>query len=261
MFFVISAGGIIAFSIAILHLLRSCPFERCKFKGEFPSHFYGAFTTTFLFMGGRYDSIEDELDSTNYAFQTMMVVFFFFAVILMLNVLIALINKAFKDGDDTWRQTWLENRLRVIENVENLSFDIPGFRAHFNYFPDEIYYSATVKEVDDFKAKYPNDFINSDLANDKSQPVARDAPDATAITTCEKPLCEVKEELKQSREQVLKLQEQMQEQNTTLESKVSVLQEQNNALWKQNASIQGRMEDLHGMLSTLLRVKADSDSS
>ena len=136
-----------------------------------------------------------------------------------------------------------------------------GFRAQFNYFPDEIYYSATVKEVDDFRAKYPNDFINSDLANDKSQPVATDAPDATAITTSEKPMCEVKEELKQSWEQILKLQEQMQEQNTTLESKVSVLQEQNNVLWKQNASIQGRMEDLHGMLSTLLRAKADSDSS
>jgi len=39
---------------------------------------------------------------------------------------------------------WLQNRLANIEAVENLSFYLPGLREHYDLFPKEIYYSATL---------------------------------------------------------------------------------------------------------------------
>ncbi|KAF9188188.1 hypothetical protein BGZ50_001486 [Haplosporangium sp. Z 11] len=101
-------------------------------------------------MGGRYDPINDELDSNNWAFLTLMIVYLTFTVIIMLNVLIALINLAFDDSDETWRQNWTENKLRIVESAENMSHDIPGFRQLYNWFPEEVYYSATAKEVLDY---------------------------------------------------------------------------------------------------------------
>ncbi|KAI1294318.1 hypothetical protein EDD11_008143 [Mortierella claussenii] len=76
--------------------------------------------------GGRYDPITNDLSSDNSAFQMLMIAYFFFTVILMLNVLIALLNVAFNNGDMSWRQVWLRNRMRVVESAENLSYLVPG---------------------------------------------------------------------------------------------------------------------------------------
>ncbi|KAG0253677.1 hypothetical protein BG011_006227 [Mortierella polycephala] len=105
-------------------------------------------------VGGRYDSINKELDSNNWAFLTLMSVFFFITTILMINALIASVNMALNDADKTWHLVWLEERLRVIERVENLTFHIPGFRQHYSWFPEEIYYSATADEIEDYQTKY-----------------------------------------------------------------------------------------------------------
>ncbi|KAF9185867.1 hypothetical protein BGZ51_002417 [Haplosporangium sp. Z 767] len=151
LFFIIFTGGILAFTIATLHLLRSCPFGACKeAESNFSLHFYKALSSTYFFMGGRYDPINDELDSNNWAFHTLMIVYFTFTVILMLNVLIALINTAFDDSDGTWRQVWTENKLQIVESAENMSYDIPGFRQLYNWFPEEVYYSATAREVQNY---------------------------------------------------------------------------------------------------------------
>ncbi|KAG0263702.1 hypothetical protein BG011_008305 [Mortierella polycephala] len=237
MFFFISVGGIIAFSIAILHLLRSCPFENCEEADPptlFPQHFYGAVSATFFFMGGRYDSINDDMDSSNWAFHTMMIVFFFFTVILMLNVLIALINLAFVDGDETWRLEWLQNRLRVIESVENLTFHIPGFRQHYNcWFPNEIYYSVTAMEIEDFKAEYPSDFIDPNPSTD--------TPESNTTLMTEKPIQELKDELKQAREQI-----------SLMKGEIQM------ALQEQSTAHQNQMTEIQAMLATLLKDKASS---
>ncbi|KAF9436131.1 hypothetical protein BGZ76_004753 [Entomortierella beljakovae] len=118
-----------------------------------------ACSTIFLLLevgqGGRYDQIEDEMNNKeSWAFQALMIIFFFFTVILMLNVLIALINKAFNDGDETWRLVWLENRLRTIESAEDISFKIPGFRESHNWFPESIYYSASSQQIRAYELKY-----------------------------------------------------------------------------------------------------------
>ncbi|KAF8945149.1 hypothetical protein BGZ47_003190 [Haplosporangium gracile] len=155
-FFFIFAGGILAFTIAILHLLRSpatsspsCTGDACE-QIDFPSNFLRAISATYFFMGGIYDPISPLFNTDRVAFHLMMIVFFFFTVILMLNVLISLISLAFNDGDETWRLTWIENRLRYVESAENMSYHIPGFRDSHNWFPREIYYSATPQQVRDY---------------------------------------------------------------------------------------------------------------
>ncbi|KAF9092863.1 hypothetical protein BGX29_010257 [Mortierella sp. GBA35] len=43
------------------------------------------------------------------------------------------------------------NRLRYIESAENLTYDIPGFRAVHDFFPETIYYTATPVQVRDYE--------------------------------------------------------------------------------------------------------------
>ncbi|KAG0271838.1 hypothetical protein BGZ95_000286 [Linnemannia exigua] len=170
-FFFIFAGGILGFTIAILHLLRACIYESCPSDDDpsfiaslpeekrvvFPRNFYSAISSTYFFMGGRYDAIDNQLSGDNWPFHTMMIIYFFFTVILMLNVLIALINLAFNESDGTWHLTWLENRLRYIESAENMSYQIPGFRETHDWFPREIYYSATPRQVKAYERELQND--------------------------------------------------------------------------------------------------------
>ncbi|KAG9064361.1 hypothetical protein KI688_003549 [Linnemannia hyalina] len=155
-FFFIFAGGILAFTIAFLHLLRSpaisspsCTGDACEHI-DYPSNFLRAISATYFFMGGIYDPINPLFNSNRVAFHLMMMGFLFSAVILMLSVLISLISLAFSDRDETWRLTWIEYRLRYIESAENMSYHVPGFREGHNWFPREIYYSATPQQVRDY---------------------------------------------------------------------------------------------------------------
>ncbi|KAF9968840.1 hypothetical protein BGZ70_003578 [Mortierella alpina] len=157
-FFVVFSAGIIAFTIAILHMLHACPTDDCKrAESKFPVDFFHAFSSTYFFMGGRYDSVSVEFESQVWSFHVMMIIYFFFTAILLLNVLIALINVAFEVGDNNWRLVWLENRLAYVESAENMTYHIPGFRQAHNWFPKEIYYSSTIAKVRDYQAKHSND--------------------------------------------------------------------------------------------------------
>ncbi|KAF9350496.1 hypothetical protein BGX34_001192 [Mortierella sp. NVP85] len=159
-FFVIFASGIIAFSIAILHLLRGCPISGCEIDVQFPSSFPRAVSATYFFMGGIWDPVSDHFGEDNWAFHIMMMMYFFFTTILLLNVLIALMNVAFNDGDTTWELIWKESRLRCVEKAENLTYNITGFREVYNLFPKEIYYFATHKEQKDYQAKYSQEYTD-----------------------------------------------------------------------------------------------------
>ncbi|KAG0059353.1 hypothetical protein BGZ89_000472 [Linnemannia elongata] len=101
--------------------------------------------------GGRYDQVSNGFSNNDVGFHIMMAVFFFFTVIIMLNVLIALINHAFDDGYRTWELEWLQNRMRYVERAENLTYDIPGYRAAHDYFPETIFYTATPQEVREYR--------------------------------------------------------------------------------------------------------------
>ncbi|KAF9354230.1 hypothetical protein BGX34_011147, partial [Mortierella sp. NVP85] len=164
-FFVIFAGGILAFAIATLHLLHACAYDGCvRPETTFPDNFLRAVSSVYFFMGGRWDPVSENFDSDNVGFHVMMFLFFFTSVVLMLNVLIALINVAFNKGDDGWRLAWIESRLRYIEAAENMSYHIPGFRQTYDFFPNEIYFSVTPTEVQEINWKLDaRDFFIMDL--------------------------------------------------------------------------------------------------
>ncbi|CAO3570419.1 unnamed protein product [Mortierella alpina] len=155
-FLLIFAAGIVAFTIAILHLLKGCPIpgECTDPPSQFPAPFLRALSATFFFLGGSYDSVSGEFDSQGWEFHILMSVYFFFTVVVMLNVLIALLNVAFIKGDERWFLVWNESRLRSIEAAENMSYEIPGFRELNNWFPNEIFYSATLQEEKAYRKKY-----------------------------------------------------------------------------------------------------------
>ncbi|KAF9103698.1 hypothetical protein BGX27_010471 [Mortierella sp. AM989] len=75
----------------------------------------------------------------------------------------ALINVAFAKGDDGWRLVWIESRLRFIESAENMSHHIPGFRQAHNWFPKEIYFTATLQQVREYREKYYKEKNEADL--------------------------------------------------------------------------------------------------
>ncbi|KAG0282581.1 hypothetical protein BGZ96_000325 [Linnemannia gamsii] len=153
-FFFVFAGGILAFSVAIMHLLHTCTTPECpSFTEGFSLGFFRVISMTYFMMGGMYDSVNNGFTNDDVGFHLMMMIFFFFTVILMLNVLIALINHAIDDGDRTWELDWLYNRMRYIESAENLTYDVPGFRAAHSFFPETIYYTATPLQVREFKKK------------------------------------------------------------------------------------------------------------
>ncbi|KAG0277251.1 hypothetical protein BGZ95_006257 [Linnemannia exigua] len=185
-FFFIFAGGLLAFAIATQHLLRACPVRNedggCdRADTDFPRNFFYAMSATYFFMGGRYDPVSPFFATEDLGFHAMMIVFFFFTVIVMLNVLIALINVAFTKGDDGWRLAWIESRLRYIESAENMSHNIPGFRQTHNWFPKQIYFSATPQQVRDYQEKYhPGDLgvgrDNDEDEDDEVDPIFNNVP-------------------------------------------------------------------------------------
>ncbi|KAF9580352.1 hypothetical protein BGW38_003039 [Lunasporangiospora selenospora] len=168
-FFVVLGGVVLCFSLAILHVLHGVGGDLWPRPNvNLPSNYIGAVTTVYLMMGGRYDPLEDDLSGgsdsggtpgyKHWPLLVMVMIYFFFSSILMLNVLIALINVAFNKVDDSWRQVWLENRLRYVESAENISYHIPGnsldysapadsFRETFDWFPSQIYYTANPYQV------------------------------------------------------------------------------------------------------------------
>ncbi|KAI8603712.1 hypothetical protein EDD21DRAFT_441783 [Dissophora ornata] len=188
-FFFIFAGGIVAFAIALLHLLHGCSTDTCKDSTtEFPKQPLAALSATYFFLGGIYDPISDDFSGGDWSFHLMMAFFLLFTVILMLNVLIALINTAFITGDETWHLLWLENRLFYIERAENMSYYIPNFRRRHNCFPKEIYYTGTQEQVKAYTDKY---FPEDQLSNISSAITEA----KSAITEAKSAITEVKSAL------------------------------------------------------------------
>ncbi|KAF9323066.1 hypothetical protein BG006_001794 [Podila minutissima] len=144
-FFFVVVGGIIAFAVAILHLMRNCTGAIVcpSYTEGFSLNILRAISMTYFMMGGRYDAVSNGFSQDDIDFHIIMIAFFFFTVILMLNVLIG----------RTWELEWLQNRMRYVEGAENLSYDIPVFRKMSNYFSEMIYYTATPLQVREYRKK------------------------------------------------------------------------------------------------------------
>ncbi|KAF9344904.1 hypothetical protein BGX34_005232, partial [Mortierella sp. NVP85] len=251
-FFSIFASGILAFTIAIVHLLYACPVDVCPEKTiTFPKAFHRAISTTYFFMGGVWDSVSDDLESGFWTFHVMMILYFFFTTILLLNVLI-------------------------------------GFREAYNYFPDRIYYFGTRKEQKEYNKKYSCE-DGEDLIGGKSirsgQRNSMSGPSPDAATSYPASMIirsydelklhqedqhhkdhkagmeELKKELKHEREQsqshLKGLQDRLREQKLELQSQFKeqqrTLQEQ---LREQQQGFEKQMADMKEMLAAVLASKS-----
>ncbi|KAG0022985.1 hypothetical protein BGZ80_010673 [Entomortierella chlamydospora] len=183
-FFAIFALSILAFTHSLLHLLMAknhdclginadgvqsnlpdnCP----EIDTDFPGNYLGALSVTYFLLAGRYDNLDKDLDSEDWAFHIMLAIYFFINVVLMLNILIALMNVAFSAGDDKAPLVWLDNRLRSVESAENISFAAPGLRERFDWFPQYIYYTASPRKVKAFEDKYPSQGSGGNIGGDSS---------------------------------------------------------------------------------------------
>ncbi|KAK3827973.1 MAG: hypothetical protein J3Q66DRAFT_409118 [Benniella sp.] len=209
-FFLILAFGVLAFTIAILHLLRGCPVGDCEEPDvKFPSNFLKAISATYFFMGGVWDPVSGDFEKDNWRFHLMMIMYFFFTSIILLNVLIALMNVAFNDGDMTWELEWRDIRLQYIEIAETIAYTFPGYReAHHDIFPKEIYYVATRQEQNDYHAKY--------FQVERDGLVGGDSNGGSSISF---------DPQAQLKAQILALQEQLQKQQLGLEKQMEDIKE------------------------------------
>ncbi|KAG0267609.1 hypothetical protein BG011_002917 [Mortierella polycephala] len=159
-FFLIFGLFLISFTHALLHLLhtrKQCTAEDCVtgelFVDEFPKEFWGALSTTYFFLAGRFEPVDSIFENGGIGFHIMMVIFFFFTVILLLNILIALMNDAFNESRDEGQLAWLKQWSEVIAEVE-IFLMMPSERQNRNYFPDYIYYGANEQEAEMYESKF-----------------------------------------------------------------------------------------------------------
>ncbi|KFH66476.1 hypothetical protein MVEG_07001 [Podila verticillata NRRL 6337] len=123
----------------------------------------------YIHLTGYYGPVQTSLTNGLWTIRLMVSVFFFLTAVLMMNVVIALMNGIYTGTVLIVDQIWLKNRLDLIAGAENLSFFLPCFRDHFDYFPKWVYYAATDKEVEEYRMKYGLYEIKSRFAKDDGE--------------------------------------------------------------------------------------------
>ncbi|KAF9581402.1 hypothetical protein BGW38_001601 [Lunasporangiospora selenospora] len=83
-----------------------------------------SFSLAILHAGGRYDALSKNLmdengEYLNWPLQALLLTYFFFAVIVMLNVLIALVNAAYSKSNNNWRQ--VSEPAMIIFQIESFT--------------------------------------------------------------------------------------------------------------------------------------------
>ncbi|KAG0224104.1 hypothetical protein BGX31_008191 [Mortierella sp. GBA43] len=159
-FFMIFGIFLVGFTHALLYLLHTRRYRPCAqdkscgddYPSEYPNSFWKALLATYFFLAGRYDPINNSLDSGTVGLQIMMVVFFFFTAILLLNILIALMNDAFNASEQEGALAHLKLLSEVVAEVENIIPD--SSRRRGDYYPKYIYYCASEEEATQFRAQF-----------------------------------------------------------------------------------------------------------
>ncbi|KAK3824536.1 MAG: hypothetical protein J3Q66DRAFT_435804 [Benniella sp.] len=162
-FLIIFAVFLISYTHALLYVLhtrryRKCdkdaPNDPCKdtdYPSKYPIDFFEAMSTTYFFLSGRYDPVEESFLKGPIGFRLMMMVFFFFTVILLLNVLIALVNDAFNTTESEGKIAYWKLLSEVIAEMEMVTMYSEGVSNNDSY-SEYIYYCASADEVKRFQS-------------------------------------------------------------------------------------------------------------
>ncbi|KAG0335429.1 hypothetical protein BG000_007520 [Podila horticola] len=128
-----------------------------------------AFAVAIQHLVGRYDPTAEQFGAKSVPFELFLVIYVFAAVIIMLNVLIALMQGTYSDAEKVWPLEWFENRLENVENALNLEYHYSGsgLTDGDHIYPDTIYYGLTHKERKKYLSEHPelDDFWATIVAN------------------------------------------------------------------------------------------------
>ncbi|KAF9091668.1 hypothetical protein BGX27_001992 [Mortierella sp. AM989] len=188
-FFIIFLIAIVGFAHAFMHLIHThykslcdpaiaissdSPSEYCSRAPVFPTDFLGAISTTYFFLGGRYDAVLAEMDGKDWAFHMLLALFFFLTAVLMLNIVIALMNSVYTDREHMGTLIWLQDRMRDI-----LCSYVMDYQYSIDSDPRHIYFVATDSEV----KKYYSQFLVDLDVHDESQLLGKRPVALTSVVT------------------------------------------------------------------------------
>ncbi|KAK3824534.1 MAG: hypothetical protein J3Q66DRAFT_92656 [Benniella sp.] len=160
-FLIIFAVFIISHTHALLYVLHTRRYRKCEkdapndpckdidYPSKYPTDFLQAMSTTYFFLSGRYDPVEDSFQRGPVGFRLIMVVFFFFAVILLLNILIALVNDAFNSIEKEGEIAYWKLLSEVIAELEMLTIYFEGV-SNSDSYSEYIYYCASDEDIKKF---------------------------------------------------------------------------------------------------------------
>ncbi|KAG0242673.1 hypothetical protein BGW41_003776 [Actinomortierella wolfii] len=117
-----------------------------------PSRIKWFFIIFAMMIAGRYEFIGSNFESTDFPFHFLMAVFYFVAVLVMLNVLIALTSHAYNQCGDEG-QLWLRQWSQILVEFELMFLQyLPADRVR-HLFPDYIYYVAPIQEAETYRSQ------------------------------------------------------------------------------------------------------------
>ncbi|KAK3824532.1 MAG: hypothetical protein J3Q66DRAFT_325313 [Benniella sp.] len=163
-FLLIFAVFIVCFTHALLYVLHTQQYRKCEewdtdgtckdtnYRSKYPTDFLEAFSTTYFFLSGRYEPVEDSLKNGSTAFRAVMVIFFFFTAILLLNLLIALMNHIFNKSEKEGERAYWKLLSEVLSEMEMVTMysERAGYSdSHSEY----VYYCASDEEVKKFQSR------------------------------------------------------------------------------------------------------------
>ncbi|KAG0307214.1 hypothetical protein BGZ98_000788 [Dissophora globulifera] len=156
---------LVGFTHALLHLLHTRKYDDCKtddpmrpcapedFPDTYPSRFFPALSSTYFFLAGRYDPVNNALDSVVPSVHVMMCIFYTFTAILFLNILIAVMNDAFNDTTKQGQIARLEQWSEIIAEAESIFLDNSRL-MNSNYFPDYVFYGGNERDAERHQSAY-----------------------------------------------------------------------------------------------------------
>ncbi|KAG0328436.1 hypothetical protein BGZ99_005301 [Dissophora globulifera] len=156
---------LVGFTHALLHLLHTRKYDDCKtddptrpcapedFPDTYPSRFFPALSSTYFFLAGRYDPVNNALDSVVPSVHVMMCIFYTFTAILFLNILIAVMNDAFNDTTKQGQIARLEQWSEIIAEAESIFLNNSRL-MNSNYFPDYVFYGGNERDAERHQSAY-----------------------------------------------------------------------------------------------------------
>ncbi|KAF9436518.1 hypothetical protein BGZ76_003702 [Entomortierella beljakovae] len=131
---------------------------------KYPDQAIPALFSTFFFLAGIYNPIEDDLSGpkgNDTSFKVLLALYVFFTVIMLMNVLIAIMNDGYSESRDEGELAWLKQWSEVILESELFLMN-DSTRQNRDFFPNYIFYGTSVHN-----RKNPNSYLDTEYQDEE----------------------------------------------------------------------------------------------